>query len=187
MFTPTLPPAMVMFSRPCRPGGRARLRPPALRSPTGWPAAADAAAAEGPGGTSGDDPVGGRSGRPVSRRAAERGPCSPSSTPMLPRPGLPAGKVGRVLAQGAISATLGLIGSSAKRAQFESRLKADGFTGDDLARPTCPIGMPQLKDKAPAVIAVSVAAAAAGTDRRRRGVSFDWGAWASAGASAGCT
>ena len=53
---------------------------------------------------------------------------------------------------------LGLIGSRTKRARFESRLKDDGFTDADLARLTCPIGIPQLKDKAPAVIAVSVAA-----------------------------
>ena len=53
---------------------------------------------------------------------------------------------------------LGLIGSATKRARFEHRLKADGFTDADLARLTCPIGVRTLKSKAPAVIAVSLAA-----------------------------
>lgn len=53
---------------------------------------------------------------------------------------------------------LGLIGSRTKRARFESRLNADGLTDADLARLTCPIGIPNLKSKAPAVIAVALAA-----------------------------
>ena len=53
---------------------------------------------------------------------------------------------------------LGLIGSRTKRARFESRLGADGFTDADLARLTCPIGIASLKSKAPAVIAVALAA-----------------------------
>jgi xanthine dehydrogenase accessory factor len=53
---------------------------------------------------------------------------------------------------------LGLIGSQTKRARFDSRLRADGFTDADLARLTCPIGIPSLKSKAPAVIAVGLAA-----------------------------
>jgi xanthine dehydrogenase accessory factor len=53
---------------------------------------------------------------------------------------------------------LGLIGSRTKRARFESRLKDDGFTDADIERLTCPIGIPALKGKEPAVIAVSVAA-----------------------------
>ncbi|MFI4951080.1 MAG: XdhC family protein, partial [Caulobacterales bacterium] len=53
---------------------------------------------------------------------------------------------------------LGLIGSRTKRARCESRLKADGLTDADLARLTCPIGIPSLKSKAPAVIAVALAA-----------------------------
>ncbi|RAK60678.1 xanthine dehydrogenase accessory protein XdhC [Phenylobacterium hankyongense] len=53
---------------------------------------------------------------------------------------------------------LGLIGSRTKRARFESRLKADGVTADQLARLTCPIGIPGLNSKAPAVIAVALAA-----------------------------
>ena len=53
---------------------------------------------------------------------------------------------------------LGLIGSRTKAARFFSRLRADGFSEAQLARLTCPIGIPQLKDKAPEIIAVSVAA-----------------------------
>ena len=53
---------------------------------------------------------------------------------------------------------LGLIGSRTKRARFLARLRADGFTEATLARLTCPIGIPELHDKAPEVIAVSVAA-----------------------------
>jgi xanthine dehydrogenase accessory factor len=53
---------------------------------------------------------------------------------------------------------LGLIGSRTKRARFDSRLKADGITGEQLARLTCPIGIQTLKSKAPAVIAVALAA-----------------------------
>lgn len=55
-------------------------------------------------------------------------------------------------------AYLGLIGSRTKRARFESRLKDDGFTDADLARLTCPMGLRTLRSKAPAVIAVSLAA-----------------------------
>jgi xanthine dehydrogenase accessory factor len=53
---------------------------------------------------------------------------------------------------------LGLIGSRTKRARFESRLKDDGITDAQLARLVCPIGIPSLKNKAPAVIAVALAA-----------------------------
>jgi xanthine dehydrogenase accessory factor len=53
---------------------------------------------------------------------------------------------------------LGLIGSATKRARFERRLREDGFDEADLARLTCPIGIPGLKSKAPEIIAVAVAA-----------------------------
>ena len=53
---------------------------------------------------------------------------------------------------------LGLIGSRTKRARFESRLRADGVADAELARLTCPIGIAELKSKAPAVIAVALAA-----------------------------
>ena len=52
----------------------------------------------------------------------------------------------------------GVIGSKTKRARFMSRLRDDGFSEAVLTRLTCPIGLPQLKSKAPEVIAVSVAA-----------------------------
>ena len=53
---------------------------------------------------------------------------------------------------------LGLIGSATKRVRFERRLRDDGLTDADLSRLTCPIGIPALKSKAPAVIAVALAA-----------------------------
>lgn len=52
----------------------------------------------------------------------------------------------------------GVIGSKTKRARFMSRLRDDGFSEAVLTRLTSPIGLPQLKSKAPEVIAVSVAA-----------------------------
>jgi xanthine dehydrogenase accessory factor len=53
---------------------------------------------------------------------------------------------------------LGLIGSDTKKARFLGRLRRDGFAEGTLRRLTCPIGIPALKNKAPEVIAVSVAA-----------------------------
>ena len=53
---------------------------------------------------------------------------------------------------------LGLIGSRTKRRRFEGRLRDDGVTEAELARLTCPIGLAELKSKAPAVIAVGLAA-----------------------------
>ena len=50
---------------------------------------------------------------------------------------------------------LGLIGSATKRATFERRLAERGLSA---ARMTSPIGLPQIRGKAPAVIAASVAA-----------------------------
>jgi xanthine dehydrogenase accessory factor len=52
---------------------------------------------------------------------------------------------------------LGMIGSRGKRARFFSRLADDGLGEAALARLTCPIGIPELHDRAPEVIAVSVA------------------------------
>ena len=49
----------------------------------------------------------------------------------------------------------GLIGSATKRARFVSRLTKDGL---DPARLTCPIGAGAIRSKAPAAIAVGVAA-----------------------------
>jgi xanthine dehydrogenase accessory factor len=52
---------------------------------------------------------------------------------------------------------VGLIGSRTKRARFESRLRREGFDETHMARLICPIGVPSLKSKAPAVIAVALA------------------------------
>jgi xanthine dehydrogenase accessory factor len=56
---------------------------------------------------------------------------------------------------------LGLIGSRAKRAQFERRLAARGATAEVLARVVCPIGASggnAIRSKEPGAIAVAVAA-----------------------------
>lgn len=51
----------------------------------------------------------------------------------------------------------GLIGSQTKRKQFEHRLQARGVAAERIAAMVCPIGMPGIHNKAPAVIAASVA------------------------------
>lgn len=53
---------------------------------------------------------------------------------------------------------VGLIGSQTKWATFQHRLEAKGFTAEELAFITCPIGMDGITGKEPEVIAVSVAA-----------------------------
>jgi xanthine dehydrogenase accessory factor len=55
-------------------------------------------------------------------------------------------------------ASIGLIGSSAKWRRFEKKLAAEGHGPDQLARITTPIGLPEITGKAPATIAVGVAA-----------------------------
>jgi xanthine dehydrogenase accessory factor len=55
-------------------------------------------------------------------------------------------------------ALVGLIGSATKRARFLSRLAAMGLDDAARARLTCPIGLPGITNKAPAVIAASVTA-----------------------------
>jgi xanthine dehydrogenase accessory factor len=55
-------------------------------------------------------------------------------------------------------ALIGLIGSRTKWASFRQRLEARGFTDADLARVVCPIGVPGIAGKQPAVIAVAVLA-----------------------------
>jgi xanthine dehydrogenase accessory factor len=52
----------------------------------------------------------------------------------------------------------GLIGSDTKRRQFEHRLRERGIAGDHIDAMVCPIGLPGIAGKAPAVIAASVAA-----------------------------
>lgn len=53
---------------------------------------------------------------------------------------------------------VGLIGSRTKWATFRHRLEERGFGAEELARVTCPIGIPGIRGKEPEVIAVSVAA-----------------------------
>ncbi|MFC5476889.1 xanthine dehydrogenase accessory protein XdhC [Massilia suwonensis] len=52
----------------------------------------------------------------------------------------------------------GLIGSDTKRRQFEHRLRERGIGKDRIESMVCPIGLPGIAGKAPAVIAASVAA-----------------------------
>ena len=52
----------------------------------------------------------------------------------------------------------GLIGSKTKRMQFEHRLRDRGIGDEQLATMTCPVGIPGIRGKTPAVIAVSVCA-----------------------------
>ncbi len=53
---------------------------------------------------------------------------------------------------------IGLIGSQTKWATFRRRLQDRGFSAQDLAQVTCPIGIPGIVGKQPEVIAVAVAA-----------------------------
>jgi xanthine dehydrogenase accessory factor len=55
-------------------------------------------------------------------------------------------------------AFIGLIGSRTKWATFGHRLAERGFTPAELGRVTCPIGLPGIESKVPAVIAASVVA-----------------------------
>ena len=52
----------------------------------------------------------------------------------------------------------GLIGSKTKRRQFEHRLRARGVPDARIGAMVCPIGLPGIAGKAPAIIAASVAA-----------------------------
>lgn len=53
---------------------------------------------------------------------------------------------------------IGLIGSKTKWATFRHRLQARGYSDEELAQVTCPIGLPGINSKEPEVIAVAVAA-----------------------------
>lgn len=53
---------------------------------------------------------------------------------------------------------IGLIGSQTKWATFQHRLAARGFSADEMARVTSPIGVPGIEGKEPEVIAIAVAA-----------------------------
>ncbi|WP_321783290.1 xanthine dehydrogenase accessory protein XdhC [Paraburkholderia sp. J94] len=52
----------------------------------------------------------------------------------------------------------GMIGSHAKRKQFEHRLAARGIDPSQIARMNCPLGVDGIVDKSPEVIAISAAA-----------------------------
>ena len=52
----------------------------------------------------------------------------------------------------------GLIGSDTKRRQFEHRLRERGIDAARIKAMVCPIGLPGISGKAPAVIAIAVAA-----------------------------
>jgi xanthine dehydrogenase accessory factor len=52
----------------------------------------------------------------------------------------------------------GMIGSAAKRAQMERRLRERGFDASAIARVTCPIGIAGIAGREPGAIAVAVAA-----------------------------
>jgi xanthine dehydrogenase accessory factor len=53
---------------------------------------------------------------------------------------------------------VGLIGSDTKRARFERRYRALGIPEDRIRSLHCPIGLPTIRGKEPAIIAASVAA-----------------------------
>ena len=53
---------------------------------------------------------------------------------------------------------VGLIGSATKWATFRHRLLERGFAEEELDHVTCPIGLPGIPGKEPAVIALAVAA-----------------------------
>lgn len=52
----------------------------------------------------------------------------------------------------------GLIGSKTKKIRFDRQFKNRGLTPAQIARITCPIGLPQILGKSPAIIAASVCA-----------------------------
>jgi xanthine dehydrogenase accessory factor len=53
---------------------------------------------------------------------------------------------------------VGLIGSRSKWATFGHRLQARGFASEEIARVTCPIGVPGVVGKEPAVVAAAAVA-----------------------------
>ena len=64
--------------------------------------------------------------------------------------------------------SIGLIGSAAKWTRFRSKLAAAGHSAEVIDRITTPIGLPGIRGKDPATIAVSVAAALVCTFERDR-------------------
>jgi xanthine dehydrogenase accessory factor len=63
---------------------------------------------------------------------------------------------------------VGLIGSATKRARFLSQMRAAGLTEAILGRLVCPIGVPGIEGKEPAVIAAATAAQLLGVSDRLR-------------------
>jgi xanthine dehydrogenase accessory factor len=63
---------------------------------------------------------------------------------------------------------LGVIGSRMKRKRLEARLGECGIPAERLARLACPIGLPEIDSKTPAVIAISIAAQALQSLQSRR-------------------
>ena len=55
-------------------------------------------------------------------------------------------------------AYLGLIGSKTKQQRFIHRLEQRGIAPEEIARMTCPIGVPHIQGKAPEIIATAVVA-----------------------------
>jgi xanthine dehydrogenase accessory factor len=53
---------------------------------------------------------------------------------------------------------VGLIGSATKRARFASQAQKLGISEQQIARLVCPIGLPDIRDKEPSIIAAGVAA-----------------------------
>jgi xanthine dehydrogenase accessory factor len=53
---------------------------------------------------------------------------------------------------------VGLIGSATKRARFASQAQKLGISEPQIARLVCPIGLPDIRDKEPSIIAAAVAA-----------------------------
>ena len=62
-----------------------------------------------------------------------------------------------IMARGQVG-WFGLIGSQTKRKQFEHRLRARGVDAARIAAMVCPVGLPGITGKEPAVIAVAVCA-----------------------------
>jgi len=71
--------------------------------------------------------------------------------------------------------SIGLIGSAAKWTRFQAQLAEMGHSSAAIARITCPIGLPSITGKDPAIIAVAVAAALlAALPASQRGADADW-------------
>lgn len=54
--------------------------------------------------------------------------------------------------------SVGVIGSAAKWSRFRKKLREAGYPGEQVEQIACPIGLPGITGKSPAVIALSVAA-----------------------------